>query len=150
MYIKAINGVVEKFPYSIGQLRKDNPQVSFPKNPSNELLAEWNVYPVEPHMAPHVDVTKRVTQGIPVNNNGWHQTWYIENKSNDEISQQVEHDKNQVRNTRNQLLADTDWIVIKSLETNSDFTDWKMYRQELRDITSQETFPDVIWPTKPE
>jgi len=55
-----------------------------------------------------------------------------------------------IRSKRNQLLTDTDWIVIKSLETNNDFTDWKVYRQELRDITSQPTFPNVVWPTKPE
>lgn len=61
----------------------------------------------------------------------------------DELAQEV-------RKQRNQLLADCDWIVIKSLETNNDFTDWKIYRQALRDITSQETFPNVVWPTKPE
>jgi hypothetical protein len=113
-------------------------------------LAEWNVYPVETVVAPHVDITKRVTQGIPVNNNGWKQTWSIEDKSNDEVAEHIDHAKNQVRSERNQLLADTDWIVIKSLETNTDYTDWKVYRQELRDVTSQATFPDVVWPTKPE
>jgi hypothetical protein len=55
-----------------------------------------------------------------------------------------------IRSKRNKLLADSDWIVIKSLETNTDYTDWKVYRQALRDITSQATFPNVVWPTKPE
>ena len=45
MYVKANNGVAEIYPYSIGLLRKDNPNTSFPKNPSDELLAEWGVFP---------------------------------------------------------------------------------------------------------
>lgn len=46
MYALITNGVVEKYPYSIGQLRKDNPQTSFPKNPVDSLLAEYGVFPV--------------------------------------------------------------------------------------------------------
>lgn len=71
-------------------------------------------------------------------------------KTTQEISQDIDNKKQNIRFERNQMLADCDWIVIKSLETNSDFTDWKIYRQALRDITSQETFPNVVWPTKPE
>ena len=57
-----------------------------------------------------------------------------------------------VRNQRDQLLKDTDWRVIKALESNipQDF-DWAAYRQALRDIPSQAGFPwEVQWPTKPE
>ena len=60
----------------------------------------------------------------------------------------VEHNKE----IRNQLLAETDWIVAKSLELGEAVPDhWKQYRQALRDIPSQPDFPDSIeWPTKPE
>lgn len=57
-----------------------------------------------------------------------------------------------VRNQRDQLLKDTDWRVIKALESNipQDF-DWAAYRQALRDIPSQAGFPwDIQWPTQPE
>lgn len=37
----------EYTPYSLRQLRRDNPHISFPKNPSAELLAEFGVYIVE-------------------------------------------------------------------------------------------------------
>lgn len=43
MYVKVTNGFAEI--YSIGKLRKDNPNTSFPKNPSEALLAEWSVFP---------------------------------------------------------------------------------------------------------
>ena len=48
MHALIINQQVEKYPYSIGQLRKDNPQVSFPKNPGDELMASFNVVRVQP------------------------------------------------------------------------------------------------------
>jgi hypothetical protein len=57
-----------------------------------------------------------------------------------------------VREQRNQKLKDTDWTVIKALESNTPQNfDMAAYRQALRDITSQAGFPwDVQWPTQPE
>ena len=45
----------------------------------------------------------------------------------------------QLREVRNSILAESDWVVIKEKEEGgsvSNFADWKKYRQELRDITS--------------
>ena len=54
----------------------------------------------------------------------------------------------QIRNHRNSLLAETDWMATSDL-TMSDA--WKTYRQDLRDIpASNTTYADVTWPTKPE
>lgn len=54
---------------------------------------------------------------------------------------------NDLRQRRNQLLANTDWMG------NSDVTmstDWKTYRQELRDITkTYKSLDTVKWPTEP-
>lgn len=59
-----------------------------------------------------------------------------------------------LRVKRNQLLAETDWVVIKEREEGgsvSNFADWKTYRQALRDITNSATsLDDVTWPEKPE
>ena len=64
----------------------------------------------------------------------------------------IEHLKQTRKEERNQLLAETDWIVTKSLESGEAVPDeWKQYRQALRDIPTQPNFPDDIeWPTKPE
>lgn len=91
MYIYAPNETTETYPYSIGQLRKDNPQVSFPQNPSNTLLAEWNVYPVAPTEHPNYDAeTQRVSEGKPrLINDTWTQTWVITNKSAEELNAEL-------------------------------------------------------------
>jgi hypothetical protein len=50
---------------------------------------------------------------------------------------------------RNKLLVESDWTQV--LDAPLDQTAWAIYRQELRDITSQLGFPTtIIWPVKPE
>lgn len=54
-----------------------------------------------------------------------------------------------VRQQRNKLLSESDWTQVPDAPT--DKVAWANYRQDLRNITSQEGFPfDVIWPIKPE
>jgi len=53
-----------------------------------------------------------------------------------------------IRQERNQLLKDTDYAVLP--DSGHDTPEIRAYRQALRDITEQNTFPDsVTWPTKP-
>ena len=53
----------------------------------------------------------------------------------------------EVRQERDSLLSETDWMACSDV-TMSD--EWRTYRQALRDIPSQEGFPNsVTWPTKP-
>ncbi len=48
------------------------------------------------------------------------------------------------------LLGQSDWTQNRDV-TLSDDTDWKKYRQELRDLTkTYKSLGDVKWPTKPE
>ena len=55
----------------------------------------------------------------------------------------------QARTKRDQLLTACDWTQTAD-QPESTKTKWQPYRQELRDITLQEGFPNnVIWPIKP-
>tara|TARA_B100001989_G_scaffold96938_1_gene67636 strand:+ start:2737 stop:3108 length:372 start_codon:yes stop_codon:yes gene_type:complete len=65
-----------------------------------------------------------------------------------------------LREERNVLLSETDWMVIRSQETGVAIPDaWKTYRQELRDLPASSTptldenyeldLTSVTWPTKP-
>ena len=54
-----------------------------------------------------------------------------------------------LRQQRNQLLAQTDWMSFPDSPTMSDA--WKKYRQELRDLPSSNSDPNkIVFPTKPE
>jgi hypothetical protein len=51
---------------------------------------------------------------------------------------------------RDVLLADSDWRVIREVETKAPMPGpWKVYRQALRDITQQPSPFALIWPTPP-
>jgi len=54
-----------------------------------------------------------------------------------------------VRVQRDQLLQQSDWTQAKDISLSND-ADWKTYRQALRDIPTQSSFPtNVTFPTKP-
>jgi len=90
MHALIVDGAVAKYPYTIGMLRKDNPNTSFPKRPSDEVLAEWGMQPVSRTERPDVDHTKNVTEGTPVLQNGyWRQVWSVADASAAEIAERV-------------------------------------------------------------
>jgi hypothetical protein len=105
MYIKTLNGAYEK-PYSIGQLRKDNPNTSFPKNPTPELLAEWDVYAVTPTSQPACNpATDKVVEDIPADQNGqWTQVWQIVPLTAEEIAGRLEYLKSDIVSQTQQRL----------------------------------------------
>lgn len=77
MHIKVTNGVPEK--YTIGQLRRDNPQVSFPKSIPDEVLAQYSVFPLQATEPPAYNhLTQRVEEVSPVQSGGqWVQAWIV-------------------------------------------------------------------------
>ena len=56
------------------------------------------------------------------------------------------------RNTRDGLIASSDWMAIKAFEAGTTVaTEWATYRQALRDVTDQAGFPtEIVWATQPE
>ena len=140
-HLKITNGQPEI--YSIGQLRRDNPNTSFPKSPSDALLADWGVYPYTMQDRPDYDqFTQTIKQTALAEVNGaWTQGWEVSNLP-------VEDAGRNIRSQRDNLLQQTDWMALIDV-TMEPY--WREYRQQLRDMTAQEGYPySVIWPTKPE
>jgi hypothetical protein len=150
MYVLAPNQTVEIFPYSIGDLRRDNRNTSFPGNPSEEMLASWNVFPVKDRPAPAFNpATENCNQVNPTLENGeWVMTWQVTPASAEEIAERLERKSAEVRQQRNQLLNNCDWTQL--VDAPVDASPWATYRQALRDITDQPGFPwNVEWPAVP-
>jgi len=57
-----------------------------------------------------------------------------------------------LRKERNKRLAESDWVVIKALTTDTQVSDeWKAYMSSLRDLPANTTDPaNPVWPTPPE
>jgi hypothetical protein len=57
------------------------------------------------------------------------------------------------RSRRDQLLAQSDWtdtLSAKSRMGDALYDQWQLYRQALRDISTQPGFPnEIVWPTAP-
>lgn len=153
MYVKVSNGAVDQYPYTVVNLRRDNPNTSFPKKPSNEMLADWGLYPVVFTDAPTFDDrTQKIEQETtPSNIDGvWTIGWNTNSKTDAEVQ---EYDDNLVvsnRLIRDRLLTETDWWAVADRTITAEQT---AYRQALRDITTHANWPhlsDDDWPTKPE
>jgi hypothetical protein len=150
MYVKINNGVVEHYPYTVARLRLDNPNTSFPEDPSNELLSEWGVFPVTYQSQPEYNrLTQRVDHALePELVEG---KWVLRREVVDLTPEQkAEVDDNaaiSIRKQRDALLKETDWYGLSDVTMPTEIA---VYRQALRDITSQDGFPHTItWPTKP-
>lgn len=76
------------YPYSVAQLKRDNPQTSFPQDLTNAALASWGVYPVHAEPQPSFDAaTQRVVELPPANIDGvWTQMWEVQALSAEEAA----------------------------------------------------------------
>ena len=67
--------------------------------------------------------------------------------SRDEANERLARE---IRDKRNNLLAECDYIMIPDYPLNNKEV-WKIYRQALRDLTETSSFPNnIIWPVKPD
>jgi hypothetical protein len=88
-YVNASDPSSPVFPYTLNRLRRDNPNTSFPKHPSDALLAEYDVYPVSIADAPPYDRdTERLVQAEPTLAGGkWVRGWTVVPLTADELAQ---------------------------------------------------------------
>ena len=148
MYVKIIDGAVAAYPYSADALKADNPNVSFPVELTDEMLADFNAAIVRETAEPTVDYTQNIVEGVPVLQNGvWVQAWDISDASDTEVAARVDAQWSLVRDERNTKLAACDWTQLPDAPV--DAAPWAAYRQELRDITNQPDPFAIIWPAAP-
>ena len=151
MFVKIVDGKVSKFPYSVGQLRRDNPNTSFPKVIPEETMGAYGVFRVSELPAPSFDSWTHYLEynPVPVLQDGkWVSVPTVYALTQDQIDIRDASLAEGVRAERDVLLAATDWMALSDVTMSEA---WATYRQALRDITSQEGFPaSVDWPAKPE
>lgn len=78
MYLKLKNGLIEKYPYTVDDLRTDNINTSFPTEMPDERLLEWDMYPIIVTEPPTISEGQQLVEGTPTFNGvNWIQTWEI-------------------------------------------------------------------------
>jgi len=150
MFVKVTNGKADLYPYTVGDLRRDNPNTSFPRTVSEATMAAFGMFHVGTEPAPEYDpMTHRIEHSnMPVLKNGkWVLTKTLVALTPEQIADRDAAKAREVREKRSRLLAETDWTALSDVTMSAEMA---TYRQALRDITAQEGFPhSVNWPVKP-
>jgi hypothetical protein len=152
MLAKIINNIVEKYPYSFNELRKDNPNISFPNNLDPETLVAFNAFEIAPASKPEVAYDQDVGEGVPQKINGvWTQVWNVSKVDADDLVDRANKKAQQVRDERDYKIALSDWTQLDDAPlVSAKKLEWATYRQALRDVTAQGGFPwEVVWPAQP-
>lgn len=144
----AADGSVDRYPYTLTDLKRANPGTSFPEQIDDATAELFNCFPVAPIDPPPEDYTVNLERTAIKSGNYWFEEWISTPATPEQIAERTAAKANDIRAQRNQRLADCDWTQLSDAPV--DAAAWAVYRQELRDVTAQEGFPwSVVWPTEP-
>jgi hypothetical protein len=163
MYAKVVNGVAVKFPYTTSDLRKEHYNISFPKDISPELMADYGMVAVELGPRPKLGMFQRERRSsLPILVDGvWVLIYKIEEMFADEpcytkVEQETAYKARldaqaagEMRSRRSTLIAETDWCALSDVVMSKEMAE---YRKALRDISEHANWPHLCeddWPVKP-
>ena len=155
---------------TVSQFKASQPNTSFPKQITTEILDSYGYDPVLNGAAATVTAPYGVStrSGVEQIDGKWFTKFVAgpiftdTTDEEDKVTTAAQHEAaykasvdtnaaNFVRTERDNKLAATDWVVTKAKETSTNIpTAFKTYRQELRDLPSTSGFPhNVTWPKEP-
>lgn len=141
-------GAVDRYPYTLTDLRRANRNTSFSKKISDETAAAFNCYPVTPTERPADDYTVNLERTAVKQGDNWVEQWVSTPATPEQIAERLGAKANDIRAQRNELLTASDWTQVADAPV--DAAAWATYRAELRAVPEQAGFPnDVVWPTEP-
>ena len=131
------------------------PSISFPKPLTPYVIDTYGLDAIlegsRPQTTPPYETVVR--QGIEEIKGKWFKKYVIGpifNNQEEEDSYRLNIDtqvSENIRSTRNNLISKSDWMGCSDFIMSDE---WRQYRQDLRDITTQEGFPhNVEWPEEP-
>jgi len=86
--------------------------------------------------------------GVEKIGGAWHTKYSVADMDADAIAAKDAEQAKAMREQRNTKLSDSDWTQLA--DSTADKTAWATYRQALRDISAQSSFPwDITWPDAP-
>ena len=150
---------------TISEFKAEHPRTAFPKQINTLVLDSYGYDPVlnGPAATTSGPYEISVRDGVEEVNGQWFTKFVVgpiftDNDEGTAAEQEAAYRARidseagaSVRAERASKLAASDWTVLTdSPLTTAKKTEWKTYRQALRDIPSAEGFPhDVTWPSEP-
>jgi hypothetical protein len=145
-YILTLPDAEPVYPYTLTDLKRSNPETSFPTDMTNFDTSDWHCYPVQDTTPPEAQgkVAHRIA---PIFVDGaWVEQWELA----DYTAENTDAQWSAIRSDRNNRLADSDWTQLPDAAlTNVQTAEWASYRQALRDITTQTDPFNINWPVAP-
>jgi hypothetical protein len=156
LLIKITDGVPDKAPITLENFLLLFPATSFPGYLDASITEPLGYGIYSYSQIPDCDPAKeKPVEILPVRNDEqgvWYQAWELQPLTTEEKSKVEEEQRTHVLYYRNSLLRDSDWTQLPDVQmSEAKVIEWRVYRQELRDLLSQETF-DIwhpIWPVRP-
>lgn len=145
-----IDQTVAQYPFTPSDLKFRFPNTSFPANPDLANFESLGVVPVQLVNPPSYNEDAQVLEELtPVLvDNQWQQSWRVVDRTSEDAAKRQQMKSDSIRAERDDMLRLSDWTQLADAPV--DVKAWKTYRQELRDITLQDEFPNnVVWPVQP-
>lgn len=133
-----------------GEFRASHPNTSFPPQLTAELLDSMGADVVfEGAQAQPTRYQTAFRNGVEQVNGKWYTKYSVADMDQETKDALDAQQAALIRSQRTQKLAESDWTQVADAPV--DKAVWAVYRQALRDVTTQAGFPwEVEWPTQPE
>jgi len=155
---------------TVSQFKATQPNTSFPKQITTEILDTYGYDPVLNGAAATVTAPYEVSvrDGIEEINGQWFTKFVVgpvftdttddgvvTTAADNEVAYKAGVDAtaaNSVRQTRDTKLSESDWTQLTDTQlSESVAAEWTTYRQALRDLPNTDGFPhEVTWPNQPD
>jgi len=120
------------------------PNTSFgDRGPTLDWIADQRYYVITV-WKPYNHATEKLVPATPHLYEGMCCTVDVEPKTEQELKERIRNEWTAIRQQRNRLLSESDWTQLA--DSPADKNKWAVYRQELRDITTQENPFSIVWP----
>lgn len=132
-----------------GEFRASHPNTSFPPQLTAELLDSMGADVVlEGAQAQPTRYQVGFRDGVEQVNGKWYTKYSVADMDQEAKDALDAQQAALIRSQRTQKLAESDWTQVADAPV--DKAAWAVYRQALRDVTTQTGFPwEVTWPAQP-
>jgi hypothetical protein len=133
------------------QVRKANPNTSFPSTFSSSVLTDFGLLILDFDAKPAINDSQKVIEdAVEVRSGVAYQTYAVADKSAEKLASELDGKKANVRAQRDAQLSATDWAILPDTAlSDANKTIYTNYRTALRDAPAQSGFPDNALPEGP-
>jgi len=145
--INAQNEVV-KYPFSLEHLILAG-MLTSREYTAADLTAAGIVEVIALNEAPIESAFEKILQPVLQSDGTWKEAWFDTETSDERKATNTYNKSQSVKRARDYLLGISDWTQMPDV-TLANKAAWATYRQALRDITTQPSYPwNLTWPTPP-